>query len=121
MVASPGSAPRSPPSPVAWRSRPVAGGERSGRRADPAPAAAELARFLPEVEAVTIAELAEQVAPQRVAGQAVRVAADADWLFLGASPDGRDVAGIARRPARLGRPGQRHRRSAGRTAARSSR
>jgi electron transfer flavoprotein alpha subunit len=67
---------------------------------DPAAAAAELARYLPEVEAVTVPALADQVAPQHVAAHAVRAAAGADWLFLGASPDGRDVAGIA--AARLG-------------------
>jgi electron transfer flavoprotein alpha subunit len=62
--------------------------------ADPAGAAKELAGYLPEVEAVAAPELAERVAPQRVAAEAVRVARSADLVLLGASPDGRDVAGI---------------------------
>jgi electron transfer flavoprotein alpha subunit len=67
---------------------------------DPSGAAAELARYLPDVEAVASPEIAERVAPQYVAAQVVRAAADADWIFVGATPDGRDVAGIA--AARLG-------------------
>ena len=62
--------------------------------ADPAIAAAELARYLPNVESVAAPELADHVPAQRIATEAVRVAADADYLVLGASPDGRDVAGI---------------------------
>jgi electron transfer flavoprotein alpha subunit len=62
--------------------------------ADPDGAASELARYLPEVEAVVAPELAERVAPQRVAVEAERLAADADYILTGASPDGRDVAGI---------------------------
>jgi electron transfer flavoprotein alpha subunit len=62
---------------------------------DPAAAAVELARYLPEVESVAVADGVDHVAPQRVAAEAVRVAATADYLFLGASPDGRDVAGMA--------------------------
>ena len=62
--------------------------------ADPTGAAAELAGFLPEVEAVAAPELADHVAPQRVAAEAVRVTRSADLVLLGASPDGRDVAGI---------------------------
>ena len=62
--------------------------------ADPKGAAAELAGFLPQVEAVAAPELADHVAPQRVAAEAVRVARSADLVLLGASPDGRDVAGI---------------------------
>jgi electron transfer flavoprotein alpha subunit len=68
--------------------------------ADPDGAAGELARYLPEVEAVAAPELAERVAPQRVAVEAERLAADADHVLTGASPDGRDVAGIL--SARLG-------------------
>jgi electron transfer flavoprotein alpha subunit len=67
---------------------------------EPATAATELARYLPAVEAVAVPELADQVGPQRIAAEVVRAAADADWFFVGASPDGRDVAGIA--AARLG-------------------
>ena len=61
---------------------------------DPKAAAAELATYLPEVEAVAAPELADHVAPQRVAAEALRVAESADLVLLGASPDGRDVAGI---------------------------
>ena len=68
--------------------------------ADPDAAATELARYLPEVEAVAAPDLAERVAPQRVAVEAVRLAADTDYVLTGASPDGRDVAGIL--SARLG-------------------
>jgi electron transfer flavoprotein alpha subunit len=68
--------------------------------ADPDAAATELARYLPEVEAVAAPELAERVAPQRVAVEAGRLAADTDYVLTGASPDGRDVAGIL--SARLG-------------------
>ncbi|MGZ8528857.1 MAG: hypothetical protein ACXWWR_08675, partial [Candidatus Limnocylindrales bacterium] len=62
--------------------------------ADPGAAAKELAGYLPEVEAVAAPELADHVAPQRVAAEAVRLARSADLVLLGASPDGRDVAGI---------------------------
>jgi electron transfer flavoprotein alpha subunit len=62
--------------------------------ADPTAAAAELAGFLPQVEAVAAPELADHVAPQRVAAEALRLARSADLVLLGASPDGRDVAGI---------------------------
>ena len=51
---------------------------------DPAGAAAELARYLPEVESVAIADAADHVPPQRVAAEAVRAAGAADYLFLGA-------------------------------------
>ncbi|MEA2537792.1 MAG: electron transfer flavoprotein alpha subunit [Chloroflexota bacterium] len=61
---------------------------------DPTAAAGELAAYLPEVEAVAAPELADHVAPQRVAAEAVRLARGADLVLLGASPDGRDVAGI---------------------------
>jgi electron transfer flavoprotein alpha subunit len=61
---------------------------------DPAAAATELAGYLPEVEAVAAPELADHVAPQRVAAEALRLARSADLVLLGASPDGRDVAGI---------------------------
>jgi electron transfer flavoprotein alpha subunit len=62
--------------------------------ADPAAAAAELARYLPEVEAVTAPELTQRVGPQRVAAEVVRVAAGAVWVLIGATPDGKDVAGM---------------------------
>jgi len=68
---------------------------------DPDTAAAELARYLPEVEAVAAPDLATGVAPQRVALEAERLAAAADHVLVGGSPDGRDVAGIL--SARLGR------------------
>ncbi len=61
---------------------------------EPARPAAELARYLPAVEAVAAPELSDHVAPQRVAAEAVRVAEGVDVILLGASPDGRDVAGI---------------------------
>ena len=68
--------------------------------ADPDAAATELARYLPEVEAVAAPELARRMAPQRVAVEADLLAADTDFILTGASPDGRDVAGIL--SARLG-------------------
>jgi electron transfer flavoprotein alpha subunit len=61
---------------------------------DPTGAAAELANYLPEVEAVAAPELTDHVAPQRVAAEAVRVARSADLVLVGASPEGRDIAGI---------------------------
>ncbi len=68
--------------------------------ADPGPAAEELARYLPEVGTVTAPDLFDHVAPQRVAGAALAAAADARYVLVGATPDGRDVAGIL--SARLG-------------------
>ncbi len=62
--------------------------------ADPAGPAAELARYLPAVEAVAAPELSDHVAPQRVVAEAVRLGDGADVVLLGASPDGRDVAGF---------------------------
>jgi len=74
----------------------ASGGEARGLvvAADPAAPAAELARYLPTVEAVAAPELRDHVAPQRVAAEGVRLAEGADHVLLGASPDGRDVAGI---------------------------
>ncbi len=69
--------------------------------ADPSLPAAELARYLPVVEAVTVPELRDHVAPQWVAAEAVRAGAQAEVIFMGASPDGRDVAGYV--SALLGR------------------
>ncbi len=62
--------------------------------ADPARAAGELAGYLPEVEAVTAPETADHVAPQRIAAEAAARTGEDDHVFLGATPDGRDVAGI---------------------------
>ena len=67
---------------------------------EPDAAAADLARFLPDVTAVAVPELADQVAPQLIAREAQRLTPDADHVLVGASPDGRDVAGIL--SARLG-------------------
>ncbi len=61
--------------------------------ADPSLPAAELARYLPAVEAVAAPDLRDHVAPQRVAAEAVRSGAEAEVILTGASPDGRDVAG----------------------------
>jgi electron transfer flavoprotein alpha subunit len=61
---------------------------------DPGPAAGELARYLPAVHAVAVAGAADVVAPQVVATAGRSVAEAADYVLIGASPDGRDVAGI---------------------------
>jgi electron transfer flavoprotein alpha subunit len=61
---------------------------------DPFPAATELAAYLPTVTAVADPAAANQVAPQRIAAAAREAAAAADYVLIGASPDGRDVAGI---------------------------
>ena len=61
---------------------------------DPGPAATELAAYLPHVTAVADPAVADQVAPQRIAAAALEAAAEADYVLVGASPDGRDVAGI---------------------------
>ncbi len=62
--------------------------------ADPSAAAAELADYLPEVEAVTVPAAADHAVAARVAAEALSRAQSADHVFIGASPDGRDVAGI---------------------------
>lgn len=62
--------------------------------ADPGPAAAELARYLPHVVAIADPGAADRVAPPRVAAAALESAREADYVLVGASPDGRDVAGI---------------------------
>ena len=64
--------------------------------ADPAPAAKELAAFLPRVLAVTEPLAAEQTVAATIAG---RIAALVErekpaYLLLGATPDGRDLAGM---------------------------
>jgi len=61
---------------------------------DPTAAATELAGYLPAVSAIADAHAADQVAPQRVASAVVEAARAADFVLIGASPDGRDVAGI---------------------------
>jgi electron transfer flavoprotein alpha subunit len=63
---------------------------------DPAAAAEALAAFVPKVIAVTAPELANETAAPRVAA-AVRALVDAEGVthvVLGATADGRDVAGI---------------------------
>ncbi|HEU0235897.1 MAG TPA: electron transfer flavoprotein subunit alpha/FixB family protein [Candidatus Limnocylindrales bacterium] len=62
--------------------------------ADPTAAATELAGFLPAVTAIADPSGADHVAPQRVASAALESARAADHVLVGASPDGRDVAGI---------------------------
>jgi len=57
-------------------------------------AAEELARYLPRVRALDDAVLADHAAPQRVAVAVLDAAREADHVLIGASPDGRDVAGI---------------------------
>jgi electron transfer flavoprotein alpha subunit len=64
--------------------------------ADPGPAAAELARFLPKVLAVTEAATADH-ASAAIVGQRLAALIDRDqpaYLFAGAGPEGRDVAGV---------------------------
>ena len=109
-AASPGSAPRSRRSPgrsprpagtrsAVWWSRPT----RTRPRA-------ELARYLPEVEAVAIAGARRAGRPAARRGRGRPSSRrDADSFFSGASPDGRDVAGDPVRPPRLGRPDERDR------------
>ncbi|MFL5754822.1 MAG: electron transfer flavoprotein subunit alpha/FixB family protein [Chloroflexota bacterium] len=71
--------------------------------AEPDAAAKELARYTGgPVVAVAIPELADEVAPQRVASEVVARLDAVGHVLLGASPDGRDVAGIA--AALTGRP-----------------
>jgi electron transfer flavoprotein alpha subunit len=61
----------------------------------PAAAAQELATFTGgPVTAVTAPDLADVVAPQRIATEIAALAGDASWILLGGTPDGRDVAGI---------------------------
>lgn len=63
--------------------------------ADPGPAAAELARYLPRVLAVTEAAASDRpwsmVAADRIAG--LLEPDTKEFVFVGAGPDGRDVAG----------------------------
>jgi electron transfer flavoprotein alpha subunit len=61
---------------------------------DPTAAAAELAGYLPAVTAIADPHAADQVAPQRVASAVLEATSTADYVLIGASPDGRDVAGI---------------------------
>jgi electron transfer flavoprotein alpha subunit len=62
---------------------------------DPAGASTELASFTGgPVTAVTAADLAEVVAPQRIATEIAAHSGDASWVLVGGTPDGRDVAGI---------------------------
>ena len=63
---------------------------------DPAPAAAMLARHVPRVLAVTAPEAADRPAPAVIAARvAALAAAEAPgWVLLGATPDGRDTAGM---------------------------
>ena len=62
---------------------------------DPTAAATELATFTGgPVTAVTAPDLANVVAPQRIATELAANTADASWILVGGTPDGRDVAGI---------------------------
>jgi len=64
--------------------------------ADPGPAAAELAAYLPRVTAVTEAAAGghawSTVAAERIAGLTAKDLPD--YLLVGAGPDGRDLAGV---------------------------
>ncbi len=75
-----------------------AGREVVGIVVDEAPeaAAAELAAYLPQVIAVTIAGLRERAAAGLIAEAVAEVVRDepAGHVLLGATPDGRDVAGV---------------------------
>ena len=86
-------------------------GEASGREIlgvvvadEPDAAAASLADFLPNVLAVRAAEAAGRAAAAVVASRVAALAAAADaspaYFLLGATPDGRDTAGML--SARLG-------------------
>jgi electron transfer flavoprotein alpha subunit len=75
----------------------AAGGSVLGLIVDPAPdaAAAELAAFVPRVEAVTApATAGETWAPHALAEVERAVAAGATHVVLGATTDGRDLAGL---------------------------
>ena len=61
---------------------------------DPTVAATDLAGYLPAVTAIADPAEADHVAPQRVASAVLEAARAADYILLGASPDGRDVAGM---------------------------
>ena len=65
--------------------------------ADPAAAAAELARFVPRVVAVAEPSVADHawsaIAATRLAGLLDAAAAPPDLVLVGAGPDGRDLAG----------------------------
>jgi electron transfer flavoprotein alpha subunit len=64
--------------------------------ADPGPAAAELARYVPRVLAVSEPALADHVAASVIAERvaALVLTTGATDVLLGATPDGRDVAGV---------------------------
>ncbi len=78
-------------------------GEASGRdvvgivvAADPSAAATELARYVPRVIAVTEAATADHAAAS-IVGQRIAALIERDlpaYLFAGAGPEGRDVAGV---------------------------
>jgi electron transfer flavoprotein alpha subunit len=64
--------------------------------ADPSAAAAELARFVPQVLAVTEPQTADHVAGA-IVGQRIAALAERDgpsFILTGAGPEGRDVAGV---------------------------
>ena len=63
---------------------------------DPAPAAAELAKYLPHVLSVPVPEAADHAAAAVIASTVAALARDRrpDFILLGATPDGRDVAGM---------------------------
>lgn len=75
----------------------AAGGEALGVVVDPAPesAAADLAAYLPRVVAVTAPALGTETAAPHVAAEVARLVAEGvTHVVLGATTDGRDVAGI---------------------------
>jgi len=74
----------------------AAGGTALGLVVDAAPAgpAAELAGYLPRVVAVTAAELADQVPAPHVAAEVARLLGEGvTHVVIGATTDGRDIAG----------------------------
>ena len=64
--------------------------------ADPAPAAEELALYLPNVLAVTAADAADNAAAASIASALAELVQTRrpDYIVLGATPDGRDIAGM---------------------------
>ena len=75
----------------------AAGGSAVGLVVDPAPdaAAGHLAGFVPRVVSVTSPALAGEVAAPHIAGEIVRLLAEGvTHVILGATTDGRDIAGM---------------------------
>ena len=75
----------------------AAGGSAVGLVVDPAPgvAAGQLAGFVPRVVSITNPALAGEVVAPHVAGEVIRLLAEGvTHVILGATTDGRDIAGM---------------------------